>query len=215
VTCDSHRCLSFSFDLSPSEVRRASESLAIHEISRMNASTASRVGSYGYSSWISPPSPSDLYMSHVTFEQPSYRLIVGLVSGDLIRNHAVGNMMMAALRYHDYSRIQMLLFATTPQTVFYATKDETTRRFAGAAKVIDIFETSAADAADIVNTMGVNVLVDMSGYTTDHRQQLFATRPAPLQVNDDDDGDDDGGDDDDDCCDYTDVTLIILFHTPF
>ena len=67
-------------------------------------------------------------------------------------------------------------------TVYYASKDENTRRFAGAAKVVDIFEMSAADAADAVNVMCVHVLVDMSGYTTDHRQQLFIARPAPLQV---------------------------------
>jgi predicted O-linked N-acetylglucosamine transferase (SPINDLY family) len=48
--------------------------------------------------------------------------------------------------------------------------------------VVDIFEMSAADAADIINNMGVHVLVDMSGYTTDHRQHIFITRPAPLQV---------------------------------
>lgn len=68
------------------------------------------------------------------------------------------------------------------RTVYYATKDESTRRFAGAAKVVDIFETSAADAADTVNSMGVHILVDMSGYTTDHRQHVFITRPAPLQI---------------------------------
>ena len=76
----------------------------------------------------------------------------------------------------------MILFATTPQTVYYATKDQTTKRLAGAAKVVDIFETSAADAADIINTMSVHILVDMSGYTTDHRQHVFVTRPAPVQI---------------------------------
>jgi protein O-GlcNAc transferase len=190
---------SFSFDLSPLEVRRASESLAVHQVASLNASTASRVGAcvsspvsflqrddaslrFGYADWIVPPSPAAHYTSHVTFDSASNRLVVGLVSGDLIRNHAVGNVMMAALRYHDYSRIHVVLFATTPQTVYYATKDETTRRLAGAAKVVDIFEMSAADAADVINTLSVHILVDMSGYTTDHRQHIFITRPAPLQL---------------------------------
>ena len=87
--------------------------------------------------------------------------------------------------HHDYLGLCLCISVSISQSfrpVYYATKDEHTRRWAGAAKVIDIFETSAADAADIVNTMGVHILVDMSGYTTDHRQHLFATRPAPLQV---------------------------------
>ena len=90
----------------------------------------------GYASWLPPPSPRQHYSSHLTFDASSHRLVVGLVSGDLIRhdnktksgldeccaamllwrerfvafilrffrNHAVGNMMMAALRYHDYGR---------------------------------------------------------------------------------------------------------------
>ena len=51
----------------------------------LNASTSSRIGSYGYAAWMPLPSPFTSYVSHVTFEPSSHRLVVGLVSGDLIR----------------------------------------------------------------------------------------------------------------------------------
>jgi hypothetical protein len=121
-------CCSYSFNLSPLDIRRASEALAIHQrcllhtrrfvelvsrdaqcyIERINLVphghlwytffliTASFCPSLleltspppctpGYVSWVSSPAPSATYLSHATFEHTSHRLVVGLVSGDLIR----------------------------------------------------------------------------------------------------------------------------------
>ena len=40
----------------------------------------------------------------------------------------------------------------------------------------------SAEAAELVNSAGVCILVDLVGYTSDHRQDVLALRPAPLQV---------------------------------
>jgi predicted O-linked N-acetylglucosamine transferase (SPINDLY family) len=42
--------------------------------------------------------------------------------------------------------------------------------------------TESVDAADQINVAGIHILFDLIGYTSDHRQDVFALRPAPIQV---------------------------------
>ena len=47
-------------------------------------------------------------------------------------------------------------------------------------QMYDSFESERA--ADMVNRAGVCILIDLIGYTSDHRQDVLALRPAPLQM---------------------------------
>lgn len=38
-------------------------------------------------------------------------------------------------------------------------------------------------AADKINNDGIHILVNMNGYTKGARNEIFALRPAPIQVN--------------------------------
>ena len=38
------------------------------------------------------------------------------------------------------------------------------------------------DAADKINADGIHILINMNGYTKGARNEIFALRPAPLQV---------------------------------
>ena len=38
------------------------------------------------------------------------------------------------------------------------------------------------DAADKINSDGIHILVNMNGYTKGARNEIFALRPAPVQV---------------------------------
>ena len=40
----------------------------------------------------------------------------------------------------------------------------------------------SVEAADHVNSAGICILFDLVGYTSDHRQDVLALRPAPIQV---------------------------------
>jgi len=40
----------------------------------------------------------------------------------------------------------------------------------------------SVEAADHVNSAGICILFDLIGYTSDHRQDVLALRPAPIQV---------------------------------
>ena len=41
--------------------------------------------------------------------------------------------------------------------------------------------SESVEAADHVNAAGICILFDLIGYTADHRQDIFALRPAPIQ----------------------------------
>ena len=47
-------------------------------------------------------------------------------------------------------------------------------------QMYDSYESERA--ADMVNRAGVCILIDLIGYTSDHRQDVLALRPAPLQM---------------------------------
>lgn len=46
----------------------------------------------------------------------------------------------------------------------------------------DISELQVFDAANLINSDGIHILVNMNGYTKGARNEIFALRPAPVQV---------------------------------
>lgn len=46
----------------------------------------------------------------------------------------------------------------------------------------DLSHLKVIDAAKLINNDGIHILVDMCGYTKDSQTELFALRPAPIQV---------------------------------
>ena len=47
----------------------------------------------------------------------------------------------------------------------------------------DLLDCSHAESAARIRADGVDILVDLKGYTTDARPEILALRPAPVQVN--------------------------------
>ncbi len=48
---------------------------------------------------------------------------------------------------------------------------------------MDISGLHASDAATRINTDGIHVLINLNGYTKGSKNEIFALRPAPIQVN--------------------------------
>jgi predicted O-linked N-acetylglucosamine transferase (SPINDLY family) len=104
------------------------------------------------------------------------RIKVGLVSGDL-RNHPVGYFLESLLAHIDPSRIELIAYPTDIKT------DALTARikpFFSAWKPLTRLGDN--DAANLIHDDGINVLIDLSGHTTNNRLPIFAWKPAPVQV---------------------------------
>lgn len=109
---------------------------------------------------------------------PPARLKIGYVSSDL-REHAVGFGLSEALELHDRSRFDIhAYYCGIPR------EDETRTRIMQAVEHwTDISSLSDDAAAAKIAGDGIDILIDVNGYTRDARTAIFARRPAPVQVN--------------------------------
>ncbi|MCA3559564.1 MAG: glycosyl transferase [Aestuariivirga sp.] len=110
-------------------------------------------------------------------ERPA-RLKIGYVSSDL-REHAVGFGLTEAMELHDRSRFDIhAYYCGIPR------EDGTRARIRNAVKHwTDITGLSDDAAAARIAADGIDILVDVNGYTRDARTAVFARRPAPIAAN--------------------------------
>ncbi|MBS0244207.1 MAG: glycosyl transferase, partial [Proteobacteria bacterium] len=106
------------------------------------------------------------------------RLRIGYLSSDL-REHAVGFAMTEVIELHDRSTCEVFAYYCG-----IARSDPTQQRIRRAADAwVDINGMSDDAVADRISSDGVDILVDLNGYTKDARTRIFSFRPAPIAVN--------------------------------
>lgn len=106
------------------------------------------------------------------------RLRIGYVSSDF-GNHPTSHLMQSIPGLHDKSRVEIFCYALSAD-------DGTTFRGKIAREAEHFIDLSQipcnGKAADRIYSDGINVLVNMNGYTKGARNEIFALRPAPIQV---------------------------------
>ncbi len=107
---------------------------------------------------------------------PDRRIVVGYVSADF-RMHSAAFAVLPVLRGHDKAQVQVNCYSSSPRS------DAFTATFQALADVwVDAASLSDDELADRIQEDGVDILVDLSGYTTGTRMPVFARKPAPIQV---------------------------------
>ena len=107
---------------------------------------------------------------------PDKRIVVGYVSSDF-RTHSAAFAFFPVLRCHDKTKFQINCYSCSPA------RDSLTEVFQSLADVwVDAASLSDDELADRIQADGVDILVDLSGYTTGNRMSVFARKPAPVQV---------------------------------
>ncbi len=108
--------------------------------------------------------------------EPGRKLKVGYVSADFCA-HPVGFLLRDVVRLHDKERFELHCFSAGVKN------DQVTSDIASAVRSWSevVFETPQ-ELADRIQKAQVDVLVDLSGHTGNHRLQSFALRPAPVQA---------------------------------
>lgn len=112
-----------------------------------------------------PPSP------------PSPFLKVGYVSSDF-NNHPLAHLMQSVFGMHDPSRVQAICYATTAS-------DNSIHRQQIENEAPVFHDVSSWTAEQLVNKIvddGCHILVNLNGYTRGARNEVFAARPAPIQM---------------------------------
>jgi len=138
--------------------------------------------------------PEDVYAEHVAWAKihadpllaqakphdnsrdPERRLRIGYVSADF-RQHALTYFIEPALAQRDSAAFEVFCYHSGRIV------DDVTRRLAQYAdhwhEIIDLDDEQAAE---LIRSDGIDVLVDLSGHLRDNRLLVFARKPAPIHV---------------------------------
>jgi predicted O-linked N-acetylglucosamine transferase (SPINDLY family) len=103
-------------------------------------------------------------------------LRIGYLSADF-RCHAMGGLIHGLFAQHDRNRCVPIGY------MLAGTHDRYTRSVArGCERLRDASRLGSADLARLIRDDGIDVLVDLMGYTHQGRPSVLALRPAPLQL---------------------------------
>jgi protein O-GlcNAc transferase len=119
-----------------------------------------------------------LLQSYANSREPTRRLKIGYVSGDL-REHAVSSFFEPLLTSHDHRAFEIFCYSSLEA----ADEDKTSARLRSHADHwIRIIRRSDESVAARIRRDRIDILVDLGGYTTRSRIKVFAVKPAPVQV---------------------------------
>lgn len=131
--------------------------------------TASLYAQYAY--------PARNVLGPITQHQSKNKIRIGYFSGDF-HNHATAFLMAELFESHDSNRFEVFGFSFGPKK-----QDEMRQRIAvNFREFIDVSEMSDRAAAKMARDMGIDIAIDLKGYTGDCRAGIFAERCAPIQV---------------------------------
>ncbi|MBI5919136.1 MAG: tetratricopeptide repeat protein [Nitrosomonadales bacterium] len=106
------------------------------------------------------------------------KIRLAYVSPDL-REHPVGHLMAGIFEHHDKSRFETIAISLGI--------DDQSRLRARMLKSFDHFidarQMATKQIAQLMRDMEIDIAIDLGGYTSDTRTEVFAHRPVPVQVN--------------------------------
>ncbi|KAI2464002.1 glycosyltransferase family 41 protein [Annulohypoxylon bovei var. microspora] len=122
----------------------------------------------------SPWLPASVYMPP---PPPNPHLNIGYVSSDF-NNHPLAHLMQSVFGFHNPSRAKAFCYATTAS-------DKSVHRLQierEAPVFRDVSNWSSERLVDQIVRDEIHILVNLNGYTRGARNEIFAARPAPIQM---------------------------------
>jgi predicted O-linked N-acetylglucosamine transferase (SPINDLY family) len=106
------------------------------------------------------------------------KIRIGYVSADF-RQHPVANLVAGVFERHDRSQFEITGISIGPND-----GSQIRRRLEGAFdRFIDAAAFGADEIAGQIRQQEIDILIDLNGLTQNARTEIFARRPAPVQVN--------------------------------
>jgi protein O-GlcNAc transferase len=106
------------------------------------------------------------------------RIRIGYVSADLSK-HATAHLMAEMFELHDRRKFELAAFSIGADDGSAMRQ----RLMSAFDSFVDCQNLSDADISDRIRQSEIDVLVDLKGFTEEARTDIFASRPAPIQVN--------------------------------
>ena len=110
--------------------------------------------------------------------KPDSKLKIGYFSADF-RLHPLAFLISELIERHDRAQFEVIAYSYGPND-----KSPARQRLEKAFdKFNDVRALSEIDTAKKINADGINILIDLTGFTQSSRSGLLALRPAPIQIN--------------------------------
>ncbi|MBB4183995.1 putative O-linked N-acetylglucosamine transferase (SPINDLY family) [Sinorhizobium terangae] len=106
------------------------------------------------------------------------KIRIGYLSADFWDQHATMKLLQAVLELHDPERFEVTLFCHTKESNL--ARDRGNRGNWG--RIVRINDMSDEEAAAVIRSEGIDILVDLKGHTLDNRLKILNHQAAPVQV---------------------------------
>ena len=107
---------------------------------------------------------------------PTRRLRIGYLSADF-REHTIAPFIAALFQHHDRGAVEVFAYSNVLRD-----DDVTAKLRAAADHWRSIRALSDRDAAELIRTDGIDILIDLAGHTAGNRLIVCAHRPAAIQA---------------------------------
>ena len=112
-------------------------------------------------------------------QSTSERVRIGYFSSGF-RDSPVGIMISEIIELHDRQKFEVIGFSLYRARVGDPLREKLEKAF---DRLIDVDDKSDQEIATLSQEMGVDIAVDLSGFTEHTRTEVFGLRPAPINVN--------------------------------
>lgn len=127
--------------------------------------------------WVNDQCPPDERLGPIQVRARGDKIRVGYFSPDF-RFHPVSLLMAEFFELHDRSRFEFIGFAFGSRT-----GDQMTARLERVFdRFIEVHDRTDADVALLAREIGIDIAVDLGGFTDQCRTKVFALRAAPIQM---------------------------------
>jgi tetratricopeptide (TPR) repeat protein len=128
--------------------------------------------------WLASKYPSNTALGAIQKVRKDGRIRLGYFSADL-QDHATAWLMAELFERHDRERFELFAFSFGPD------KQDAMRQRVVAAfdHFFDVRDKSDQEVAQLARSWGIDIAIDLKGFTQDARTGIFAYRAAPIQVN--------------------------------
>ena len=108
--------------------------------------------------------------------QKTGKIRIGYVSGDY-RDHPTAHLMQNMFGYHsDEFEVFAYSIGENDNSIYRRDIEESCDHF------VDLYQLPASEAAKKINSDGIDILVDVMGYIQNATPEIFALKPAPVQI---------------------------------
>jgi predicted O-linked N-acetylglucosamine transferase (SPINDLY family) len=127
--------------------------------------------------WVQGECPPDDRLGPIPVRSRGDRIRVGYFSADF-RFHPVSLLMAEFFELHDRSRFEIIAFAFGDRT-----KDQMTSRLEQVFdRFLEVHDRTDAEIALMAREIGIDIAVDLGGFTDQCRTKVFALRASPVQM---------------------------------